>query len=395
MNPLDGLRVVDLTHAISGPTCTNALSQMGAEIIKIEPPGRGDGFRHYTEHGGEPMLSVPFASINAGKRSIPLDLKHSEGQRIARDLIAGADILVENYRPGVLARLGLDPAELRAAHPRLIIASITGFGQQGPLAQYGAYDHIAQAMSGIALLNATDEGPLKIGMPIIDSFTGYLAVIAVLAALRTRDVTGEGQHLDIAMLDAALKLVNTTVALHSHAGKTPGGTGNRGFRLVATSEFYPTADGWIALGANEQPQVEALLTVLGHPEMIDDPRFASHAARVEHYEAVRAWLVETLSQWSAADLEEKLAAVRVPVARLREVGEIATHPHIAQRGTLEQVELPGWPRPLDVMGAGFATERGAPPPRVPPLGADTDAVLSELGLDAAAIATLRDQGVVA
>jgi crotonobetainyl-CoA:carnitine CoA-transferase CaiB-like acyl-CoA transferase len=394
VNPLEGLRVVDLTHAISGPTCTNALAQMGAEIIKIEPPRRGDGFRHYTEHGGEPMLSIPFASINAGKRSIALDLKRAEGQRIARELIGGADILVENYRPGVLARLGLAPDDLRAAHPRLIVVSITGFGQHGPLAHYGAYDHIAQAMSGIALLNATERGPLKIGMPIIDSFTGYLAVIAVLAALRTRDATGEGQHLDIAMLDAALKLVNTTVAIHSYTGSTPGGTGNRGFRLVATSEFYPTADGWIALGANEQPQVEALLTVLGHPGMIDDPRFASHTARVENYEAVRAWLTATLAHWRAADLEEKLAAVRVPVARLREVGEIATHPHLAERGALEQVDLPGWPRPLDVVGAGFATDRGSPP-KVPTLGADTDAVLGELGLDAGAIAALREQGVVA
>lgn len=394
MNPLDGLRVIDLTHAISGPTCTNALAQMGAEIIKVEPPGRGDGFRHYTEHGGKPMLSVPFASINAGKRSIALDLKQSEGQRIARDLIAGADILVENYRPGVLARLGLDPAELRAAHPRLIVASITGFGQHGPLAQYGAYDHIAQAMSGIALLNATEQGPLKIGMPIIDGFTGYLAVIAILAALRTRDATGEGQHLDIAMLDAALKLVNTTVAIHSYTGSTPGGTGNRGFRLVATSEYYPTADGWIALGANEQPQVEALLGVLGHPEMIDDPRFTTHAARVAHYDEVRAWLAETLSHWRADELEQKLAAVRVPAARLREVGEIATHPHLAERGALEQVELPGWPHPLDVMGPGFAAGRRASP-RVPTLGADTDAVLRDLGLDAGAIAALRDRGVVA
>ncbi|HVI99848.1 MAG TPA: CoA transferase [Sphingomonas sp.] len=394
MTPLEGLRVVDLSHAISGPTCTNMLAQMGAEVIKIEPPGRGDGFRHYTEHGGEPMLSVPFASINAGKRSIALDLKRLEGQRIARDLIARADILVENFRPGVLARLGLDPADLRAEHPRLIVVSITGFGQQGPLAHYGAYDHIAQAMSGIALLNATEAGPLKIGMPIIDSFTGYLAVIALMAALRTRDATGEGAHLDIAMLDAALKLVNTTVSIHSYTGQTPGGTGNRGFRLVATSEFYPTGEGWIALGANEQPQVEALLTVLGRPEMIADPRFATHQARVEHYDAVRAWLTETLGHWRAEELEARLTEKRVPAAMLREVGQIATHPHLAARGTLHPVELPGWDRDLAVVGPGFETEPHAPS-HVPTLGGDTDAVLGDLGLDAGTIAALRKEGVVA
>ena len=394
MSALDGLVVIDFTHAISGPTCTRMLAQLGATVIKIEPPGRGDGFRHYTEHGGAPLLSIPFASINAGKRSIALDLKSVEGQAIARDLIASADVVVENYRPGVLARLNLGPDRLRAADPRLVVVSISGFGQSGPLAQHGAYDHIAQAMSGIAMLNATAEGPLKIGIPIIDSFTGYLAVIALLAALRTRDATGEGAHIDVAMLDAALKLVNTTVAVHSHTGVTPGGTGNRGFRLVATSEFYATRDGWIALGANEQAQVAALFAVLGHPAMLDDPRFATHDARVAHYDAMRAWLGATVAACESETLERDLVARGVPAAKLRTVGEISTHPHIAQRGTLEPVELPGSDRLLHVVGAGFATERGAPP-HVPLLGEQTDAVLASLGMAPATIAALREAGIVA
>ena len=391
MLPLDDLLVLDFSTLLPGPLASLFLAEAGARIVKIERPG-GEDMRGFPPRFGE--TSAPFAVLNRGKESVEFDLKAPDALARLKPLIEQADILIEQFRPGVMERLGFGYAALKALNPRLIYCSISGFGQHGPLAQYGAYDHIAQAMSGIALLNATEQGPLKIGMPIIDGFAGYLAVIAVLAALRTRDATGEGQHLDIAMLDAALKLVNTTVAIHSYTGSTPGGTGNRGFRLVATSEFYPTADGWIALGANEQPQVEALLTVLGHAEMIDDPRFATHAARVEHYDAVRGWLAETLSHWCADELEEKLSEVRVPVARLREVGEIATHPHLAGRGTLEQVELPGWPRPLDVVGAGFATERGAPP-KVPTLGADTDAVLSGLGLDAAAIAALRGEGVVA
>ena len=394
MNPLDGLRVVDFSHAISGPTCTNMLVQLGAEVIKIEPPGRGDGFRHYTEHGGEPFLSIPFASINAGKRSIALDLKQADGQRIARQLIGRADVVVENFRPGVLARLDLAPDDLRAADPALIIVSITGFGQDGPLAQYGAYDHITQAMSGIAMLNATEQGPLKVGIPIIDGFAGYLAVIALLAALRTRDQTGQGAHCDIAMLDAALKLVNSTVAIHSATGRTPGGTGNRGFRLVATSEFFPVADGWIALGANEQGQVEALFRILGASEMLDDPRFATHAARVEHYGTVRAWLAERLATWAGDVLEAQLTAARVPAAKLRTVGEIAGHRHVRERGVLEPVTVPGQDRPLEVVGPGFATET-AETLTVPRLGADTDTVLADLGLDASAIADLRRAGVVA
>ncbi|WP_242151416.1 CaiB/BaiF CoA transferase family protein [Sphingomonas sp. BAUL-RG-20F-R05-02] len=393
MSALLGLKVIDFTHAISGPTCTNMLAQLGAEIVKIEPPGRGDGFRHYTEHGGAPLLSIPFAAINAGKQSLALDLKSAAGQRIARDLIATADVVVENFRPGVMARLGLAPDDLRAADPDLIVVSISGFGQDGPMAHYGAYDHIAQAASGIAAMNATADGPLKIGIPIIDSFTGYIAVIALLAALRTRDVGGGGAHLDIAMLDAALKLVNTSVAVHSATGTVPMGTGNRGFRLVATSEFYPTGNGWIALGANEQTQVAALFRVLGHAAMIDDPRFATHSARTAHYADLRAWLIETLAGFDAATLERDLVAAGVAAVRLRDVGEIAGDPHIRQRGTLEQVEVPGDERPLDVV-AGFANAArvGA---RVPLLGEHGDAVLAALGLDPAAIAALRRDGVVA
>jgi crotonobetainyl-CoA:carnitine CoA-transferase CaiB-like acyl-CoA transferase len=394
MTPLSGLRVIDFTHAISGPTCTNMLAQLGAEIIKVEPPGRGDGLRHYVEHGGEPLLSIPFASINAGKRSIALDLKSDEGKAIARDLIANADIVVENFRPGVMARLGLGPETLLSAEPKLIIVSISGFGQTGPLAHYGAYDHIAQAASGIAMLNTTDEGPLKIGMPIIDSFSGYLAVIAVLAALRTRDATGRGAHLDIAMLDAALKLVNATVAIHSYTGRTPGGTRNRGFRLVATSEFYPTKNGWIALGANEQPQVKALFRILGHPEMIEDTRFATHQQRVAHYDELRAWLVETLTGWDAETLEQNLVAAGVAAVRLRDVGEMASHPHVAERQSLEAVELPGWDQMLNVVGLGFGAE-SRPTPRVPTLGENTDQILASLGMDGDRIARLRSQGIVA
>lgn len=393
MNALDGIRVIDLTHAISGPTCTNALVQMGAQVVKVEPPVTGDGFRHYTEHAGEPLLSVPFASINAGKRSIALDLKRAGAKAALWKLVEGADFLVENFRPGVLARLGFTIEELRARNPRLIVISITGFGQAGPLADWGAYDHIAQAISGIAALGAIDGEPRKIGLPVIDSFTGYLAVIAALAALRRRDATGVGEHVDVAMLDAALKLANQTVAVHSYTGETPGGTGNRGFRMVPTSEFYPTGEGWIALGANNQPQVEAMLRVLGEEAMIADPRLADHAARVAHYDFVRSWLTEHLSHWRAEDLEARLTAAGVPAAMIRDVGAIVTHPHVAERGSVQHVDLPGHDRPLATMGAGFATDP-LPAQRVPVLGADGDAVLAELGYGAAEIAMLREQGAL-
>jgi CoA:oxalate CoA-transferase len=167
IDALDGLRVVDLSHAIAGPTCTNMLVELGADVVKVEPPVTGDGLRHYTEHGGEPMVSIPFAAMNAGKRSLALDLKTAAGREVLWRLIERADVLVENFRPGVLDRLGFGFDALHARCPRLLLVSITGFGQTGPLANRGAYDHIAQAMSGIALLNADAEGPKKIGLPIV------------------------------------------------------------------------------------------------------------------------------------------------------------------------------------------------------------------------------------
>ena len=394
MTPLAGITILDLTHALSGPTCTQMLAQLGAEVIKVEPPKGGDDFRHYTEHAGLPGLSIPFAAVNAGKRSIALDLKSEAGRAILFDLAARADVVVENFRPGTLDRLGVGFATLREIKPALVCASITGFGQTGPFRDWGAYDHIAQAMSGIAMMNNTSEGPLKIGMPIIDSFSGYLAVIAILAALRQRDLTGEGAVLDVAMLDAALKLNAVNVSTYFYSGVVPKGTGNRGFRLVATAEYYPTKEGWIALGANHQPQVEALFRALGAPELIEDERFADHPARVAHYDELKAWLTERLSHQTAAELEALLTTARIPAARLRDIGEIAEDSHIAARGLLQPATLPGRDDPITVLGPGFATSAFQNRPTVPALGADGRAILAELGRSPEEIDALVADGVL-
>ncbi len=384
MRPLDGIRVVDLTHAVSGPTCTLMLAQLGADVVKIEPPERGDDFRDYTEHGGLAKMSIPFAAINAGKRSVALDLKSAEGRAALDALIVRGDVLVENFRPGVLARLGFPNDRLRALNPRLVIAAISGFGQSGPLRDWGAYDHIAQAMSGMAMMEARNGEPRKIGIPVIDSFSGYLAVTGILAALRTRDATGIGGEVDIAMLDAALKLMATNLAVESFTGVAPAGTGNRGYRLVATAEYYPCKTGWIALGANHQHQVEALWRVLGRDELIQDPRFATHAARVAQYDALRAVIVEILSHEDAAALELRLTGAGIPAAMLRDVGEAARHPHVAARGLIRRADVPGTGRDIALVGPGFAVD--VPPDRlhVPTIGEHTAEVLAELGLGGAA-----------
>jgi CoA:oxalate CoA-transferase len=394
MKPLAGIKVLDFTHAIAGPTCTQMLQQLGAEVIKIEPPETGDDFRHYTEHAGLPGMSVPFASTNFGKRSVTLNLKSVGGLDVARQLAARADIVVENYRPGVIARLGLGYESLAAANPRLIMLSLSGFGQEGPMRDWGAYDHIAQAVSGMAMMNGTDAGPFKIGIPVVDCFSGYLGVIALLAALRERDQSGRGKAIDVAMLDAALKIMGSAASVWSYTGVAPKGTGNRGFRLVATAEYYATAEGWIALGANHQHQIEAMFTALEQPEMLADPRFASHQARVENYAELKSWLTEFMLTRKAAELEVLLTNAGVPAAMLRDVGEIMQHPHMAARGLEWQAQLPGHDQPLTVLGPGFAAERDAEIPQVPVLGADTDAVLGELGLDASAIADLRRQKAI-
>ncbi|WP_082451423.1 CaiB/BaiF CoA transferase family protein [Sphingomonas sp. Leaf30] len=380
MRPLEGIRVVDLTHAVSGPTCTLMLAQLGADVVKIEPPERGDDFRDYTEHGGLAKMSIPFAAINAGKRSVALDLKSDEGRAALDALVMRGDVLVENFRPGVLARLGFSNDRLRALNPRLVIAAISGFGQSGPLRDWGAYDHIAQAMSGMAMMEARSGEPRKIGIPVIDSFSGYLAVIGILAALRTRDATGNGGDVDIAMLDAALKLMATNLAVESFTGVAPAGTGNRGYRLVATAEYYPTAKGWIALGANHQHQVEALWHVLGRADLINDPRFATHPARVEHYDALRALIVELLSSEYAVDLEARLTQAGIPAAMLRDVGQAARHPHIVDRGLIVRADVPGADRDIAVVGPGFTIDASTEPWQVPTIGQHTAEVLAELGL---------------
>ncbi len=394
MKPLDGIQVLDFTHAISGPTCTQMLCQLGAKVIKIEPPVIGDDFRHYTEHAGLPGMSIPFAAVNAGKQSVTLNLKTDQGRAVALQLARTADIVVENYRPGVIFRLGLGFEKLSKDNPRLIMLSLSGFGQTGPMRDWGAYDHIAQAVSGMAMMNATVDGPLKIGIPVVDSFSGYLGVIALLAALRKRDSTGVGEMIDIAMLDAALKIMGTAASTWSYTGEAPKGTGNRGFRLVATSEFYATADGWIALGANQQHQFEALFTAIGHPEIAADPRFSTHQARVENYAALKGWLTEFLLTREAAELESVLTMAGVPAAMIRDIGEIMEHPHIATRGLVQAAHLPHRDKPLAVLGPGFVVDTDDAPPIVPVLGANTDAVLAGLGYTPQDIIALRAAKVI-
>jgi len=393
MSPLHGVRVLDFTHAISGPTCTGMLALLGADVVKIEIPVTGDPLRMYIEHAGPPLMSTPFAAVNTGKRSLSANLRHPRAREAILKLAEKADIVVENFRPGVITRLGYGHEVLRKLNPRLIYASITGFGQDGPFRDYGAYDHIAQAMSGLSMLNATADGPKMIGLPIIDGFSGHVAVIAVLAALQKRHLTGEGDYIDVAMVDTALKIMNTQVSTYLYTGELPPSLNNRGFRLVATSAFYQTRDGWVALGANNQEQFRKFLEVVGHPEVLADPRFENHNARVENYHVLKQWLTELLLTQSAAELEAKLNAIGVPCVRIRNIEEILAEPHMQQRGLVQETELPGSDRPLKTVGAAFRMESDPLKPGPPPtVGQHTDEVLTELGYSADEIAAMKADG---
>jgi crotonobetainyl-CoA:carnitine CoA-transferase CaiB-like acyl-CoA transferase len=396
VKPLDGLRVLDFSHMLSGPTCTAMLGLLGAEVVKIERQGSGDGFRHYTEHAGPSGMSVPFAVANTGKRSITLDMKHARARDIVRRLAKRSDIVVENFRPGVPASLGLDWNSLKAINPRLVYCSITGFGHTGPLRDWPALDQVVQAISSAFWMNGgPEDGPIKIGFPVMDTFTGYMAVIAILAALRRRDATGVGEFIDVAMLDCALKLMAGPVATHLYTGELPPRTGNRGYRDVATADMYRTADGYIVLGANLQPQFEKFCRILGREDILADARFRDHAARAANNDALRATLTELLATENAADLEAKLASAEVPAAMVRNLAQIIHHPQFDHRSLLHQTPLPGSAEPVTVVGAGFEAE-GEPLTAAPPpgLGEHTDAVLVDLGYDAMTIASLHADGVV-
>jgi CoA:oxalate CoA-transferase len=391
--PLDGIKVLDLSHALAGAACTNILGRFGAEIIKVERPGEGDDLRHFTEAPGLEGMSISFSSVNAGKRSVVLDLKNPAAREVFERLVKRSDILVENFRPGVTKSLGADWESVRQINPRLVYCSITGFGQTGGMRLRTAYDHIIQAVSGLMWANGGADGPRRLGMPAIDTFSGYFAAVGVLAALRRRDATGRGEFLDVGMLDAAVTMVSAAAATAVRTGKENPPTTDRAWRVVPTAGIYQTADGYMDIGANQQHQVERLFDVLGRPELKQDPRFKDHAARLKTGEALFELLKAELLKRRSDDLERDLNAVNVPAATVRTIGQIAAHPQTSERRMWVNATAHG--QPLAIMrGAPLLEGAGDEAGEVPSVGQHSDEVLGELGYDPAGIEALRAQGVI-
>ena len=393
---LAGLRVLDMSRVLAGPWVGQTLGDLGAEVIKVERPGLGDDTRGWgppyvrDAEGRETDIAAYYLCANRNKRSVTIDISATEGQALIRRLAAEADILIENFKVGGLAQYGLDYPALRAVNPRLIYCSITGFGQAGPYAERAGYDFLIQAMGGLmSITGAPDSAPQKVGVAITDVVTGLYATIGILAAVQARHRTGEGQHLDISLLDSQVASLANQATSFLATGTSPVRLGNAHPSIVPYQSF-PTADGAMIVAVGNDAQFARLATVLGHAEWGSDPRFASNRERVRHravLEPLMTAVTETANtrQWVVA-----CEAVGVPCGPVNTIGDVFADPHVVDRGL--RVDMPHAEAGTVSVVASPLRLSGTPvryASAPPALGADTAEVLADwLGLDPAAIADL-------
>ena len=395
--PLVGIRVFDLTRVLAGPTCTQMLAVLGAEVIKIEKPGSGDDTRSFAPpYMPGTKESAYFTGVNRNKLSVMLDIAQPEGQEIARRLIAQCDILAENFKVGALTKYRLGYEQLHTAFPRLIYCSITGFGQTGPYAPRPGYDSLIQAMGGVMSLTGEPDGlPQKVGVPVADLFAGLYGCIGILAALRHRDATGEGQQIDIGMLDAHVAWLANQGMNYLATGENPARLGNQHPNIVPY-QVFPTADGHIVLSIGNDPTFRRFCESFALTHLLEDARFATNAARVQNRQLVTETLTPVMQRHPTAWWVEKLESLKIGCGPINKLSDVFTDPQVLARGTV--VGMPGaaggWVKVIANpvrLSATPADYRIAPPL----LGQHTDAVLSErLGLDAAALTRLRDGRII-
>jgi crotonobetainyl-CoA:carnitine CoA-transferase CaiB-like acyl-CoA transferase len=396
--PLSGIRIIDLTHVLAGPYCTYLLGLLGAEVVKVEAPA-GDVARRGGTSGplGDLGLGANFLAQAAGKRTLAADIRTAEGAQILRDLLRGADVFVEGLRPGVVTGAGFDEASLRAFNPRLVFASITGFGQDGPFSAWPAYDHVIQAMSGLMSVTGTPESaPLRVGPPVVDYVTGLYAAFAVMAGLAARERTGAFQRVDVAMRDCAFAIMSSVISGHLNAGTIPKPAGNTAASDSPSSGVFATKDGLLALAANHERQFRELCIALGRPDLASDPRYVDPTERRVNREGLTAELEAIFAARTAADWEEVLMTAGVPAGRVRSIPEAVAEPQTAARGMLRQLFSPELGRDVVVPGAAFNLNGSAPIPSAAPqrIGADTVAILEELGYDSNRIAEFAQKGII-
>ena len=411
MNSLDGIRVLDLSRVLAGPWCTQTLADLGADVIKIERPGSGDDTRSWGppflrgDDGTESREAAYYLGANRNKRSVTCDIARPEGQQLIRELVAHCDVFIENFKVGDMARYGLDYASLKAINARLVYCSLTGFGQSGPYAPRAGYDYIIQGMGG--LMSVTGErddlngGPQKVGVAVADLFTGMYATVGILAALRHAERTGEGQHLDMALLDTQVAMLANLGANYLVSDQAPGRMGNAHQNIVPYQVFEvaPRADGgkdFIILAVGNDGQYAKFCEVAGRPDLASEPRFVKNADRVRHRAELVPVLETVMKTRAKADWLSALEAAKVPCGAINSLDEVFSDPQVQARGMVThwqhplRADLPLVSSPIKLEKTPVRTDR--PPPM---LGQHTDEVLGELlGVDAARLATLRDRQVI-
>ncbi|MFI7701530.1 CaiB/BaiF CoA transferase family protein [Nonomuraea sp. NPDC049480] len=367
--PLEGVKVVDLTNVLAGPYCSYQLMLFGAQVVKVEMPGHGDLARRL---GPDPELNqeqmgASFLAQNAGKKSVELNLKSPEGRAAFESMVAGADVLLENFRAGVLARLGYDWDRLRALNPGLVYCAISGFGQSGPMSAAPAYDQIIQGLSGMMSVTGTPETvPLRVGFPLCDTIGGLMAALAVSAALAGRHRSGQGCFLDLSMLEASISAMGWTVSNYLVSGVEPEPMGDQN-ATAAPSGTFETADGPLNIAANQQAQFETLCRLIGRPDLPADPRFAGRESRKRHRQTLNQELNQALRGKTAREWEEILAREGVPAARILTVPQALALEQVRQRGFLTDVPLAGaGERHVTVTGNGVVVDGVPLRPHGPP-----------------------------
>ena len=389
---LDGVRVLDLSRVIAGPYCATLLGDLGADVIKLERPGRGDDLRSWRGSG----MSAAFAAINRNKRGIAVELQHPEGVRIAFALAQRADVVVENFLPGVAERLGLGYAAVRSVNPGVVYASVTGFGQTGPYARRPGYNTIAQGMSGLmALTGMPGHPPTKVGGSVSDLAAALCAFGTVNAALVHRFRTGVGQYLDVNLVASTLTLLPDPVAHYFDSGVRPRRLGNRNANLTP-AEAYPTKDGMIQVVMMNPDQYERFCRAVGDDTLAADPRFATNDARLANYDDFRARVERTLTTGTTAEWQERFERAQIAAGPVYEFDEVFADPQIKHLGLVTEVEQPGYGKARML---GFPVRASATPAAIrrpaPLLGEHTAEVLAELGISAEEMDRLVAAGAIA
>jgi crotonobetainyl-CoA:carnitine CoA-transferase CaiB-like acyl-CoA transferase len=403
--PLAGVRVLDLSRVLAGPWCTQTLADLGADVIKVERPGSGDDTRGWgppflkDREGRDTAEAAYYLGTNRNKRSLTVDIAKPEGQALIRTLAAQCDVFVENFKVGDMARYGLDATSLRTLNPRLVYCSITGFGQSGPYRERAGYDYAVQGMGG--LMSVTGErddlpggGPQKVGVAVADLFTGMYATVAILAALRHRDATGEGQAIDMALLDSQVAMLANLGANYLVTGVAPRRMGNAHQNIVPY-QVFEVADGHIILAVGNDGQFARFCEVAGCGELATDPRFAKNADRVRHRDVLVPLLAERMKTRAKRDWLAALEAAKVPCGVINSLDEVFADPQVQARGMTVQMphpladELRLVASPMKFSATPVQYRR--PPPR---LGEHTAEVLAEFGIGLAEQAKLKEQGVL-